>query len=93
MNRDEAPAGLADLAPADAPGPFQSGTIRVPLRGEELVTTKEVIVRSEVVIRKTPTTYREEITDTVRRSRVQVEEPRGGAGEARVVVREDRSPS
>ena len=79
----------ATAAQADALGPFESGTIRVPLRGEEAVVAKEVVVRGEVVIRKTPVTYRQEIQDTVRRLRVEVEENVDAARAPRIVRRED----
>ena len=63
------PATEADLA-----GAFQEGTIRVPVRGEEAVARKETVVTGEVVIDKTRTTETEQITDTVRRERVEVDE-------------------
>ncbi len=53
---------------------FQEGTIRVPVRGEEAVVSKEAVVTGEVVIEKERTTAREQITDTVRRERVEVDE-------------------
>ena len=53
---------------------FQEGTIRVPVRGEEAVVSKQAVVTGEVVIAKERTTEREQITDTVRRERVEVDE-------------------
>jgi len=53
---------------------FQEGTIRVPVRGEEAVVSKQAYVTGEVVIEKEATTERQTITDTVRKERVQVEE-------------------
>ena len=53
---------------------FQEGTIRVPVRGEEAVVSKQAVVTGEVVIEKERTTEREQITDTVRRERVEVDE-------------------
>ena len=53
---------------------FQEGTIRVPVRGEEALVSKEAVVTGEVVIEKERTTAREQITDTVRRERVEVDE-------------------
>ena len=53
---------------------FQEGTIRVPVRGEEAVVSKEAVVTGEVVVEKERTVEREQITDTVRRERVEVDE-------------------
>jgi len=53
---------------------FQEGTIRVPVRGEEAVVSKQAVVTGEVVIEKERTTEREQITDTIRRERVEVDE-------------------
>ena len=63
------PASEADLKDA-----FQEGTIRVPVRGEEAVARKEAVVTGEVVIDKTKTTRTEQVADTVRRERVEVDE-------------------
>jgi uncharacterized protein (TIGR02271 family) len=59
---------------AEAAGAFQEGTIRVPVRGEEAVARKETVVTGEVVIDKTRTTETEQVTDTVRREHVEVDE-------------------
>jgi uncharacterized protein (TIGR02271 family) len=59
---------------ADLKGAFQEGTIRVPVRGEEAVARKETVVTGEVVIDKTRTTETEQVTDTVRREHVEVDE-------------------
>ena len=53
---------------------FEEGTIRVPIRGEEAIVHKEAVVTGEVVINKERTIEREEITDTVRRQHVEVDE-------------------
>ncbi len=53
---------------------FQEGTIRVPVRGEEAVVSKEAVVTGEVVIGKERTTERQTVSDTVRRERVEVDE-------------------
>jgi len=58
----------------DLKGAFEEGTIRVPVRGEEAVAHKETVVTGEVVIDKTRSTETEQITDTVRREQVQVDE-------------------
>jgi uncharacterized protein (TIGR02271 family) len=55
-------------------GAFQEGTIRVPVRGEEAVARKETVVTGEVVVEKTRTTETQEIAETVRRERVEVDE-------------------
>ena len=63
------PASEADLS-----GAFQEGTVRVPVRGEEAVARKEAVVTGEVVIDKQRTTETQQITDTLRKERVEVDE-------------------
>ena len=75
------PATEADLA-----GAFQEGTLRVPVRGEEAVARKETVVTGEVVIDKTRTTETQQVTDTVRRERVEVDE---NYDKARAAYRQD----
>jgi uncharacterized protein (TIGR02271 family) len=58
----------------DLKGAFEEGTIRVPVRGEQAVAHKETVVTGEVVIDKTRTTETEQITDTVRREHIEVDE-------------------
>jgi len=53
---------------------FTEGTIRVPVRGEEAVVAKEAVVTGEVVIEKERTTEESQVSDTVRKQRVDVEE-------------------
>lgn len=53
---------------------FEEGTIRVPVRGEEAIVTKEAVVTGEVVINKEQTVERQEVSDTVRRQEVEVDE-------------------
>ena len=53
---------------------FEEGTVRVPVRGEEAVVTKEAVVTGEVVIEKGRTTEQEQIADVVRRERVEVDD-------------------
>jgi len=53
---------------------FQEGTIRVPVRGEEAVVAKETVVTGEVVIDKTRTSEQREVSGTVRKQHVDVEE-------------------
>jgi len=62
------------VSQADAAGAFQEGTIRVPVRGEEAVVTKEAVVTGEVVINKERTTERQQVTDTVRKEVIHVDE-------------------
>jgi uncharacterized protein (TIGR02271 family) len=53
---------------------FEEGTIRVPVRGEEAVVAKQAVVTGEVVIDKERTTEQHQVSDTVRKQRVDVEE-------------------
>ena len=53
---------------------FQEGTIRVPVRGEVAEVNKEAVVTGEVVVGKERTTERQDVTDTVRRERVEVDQ-------------------
>jgi len=53
---------------------FQEGTIRVPVRGEEAVVAKEAVVTGEVVIDKTRTAEQQQVSDTVRKQRVDIDE-------------------
>jgi uncharacterized protein (TIGR02271 family) len=59
--------GAADMA-------FQETTIRVPVRGEEAVVDKQAVVTGEVVVTKEQTTERQEIKDTVRKERVDIDD-------------------
>ncbi len=62
------------ISPDEAERLFAEGTIRVPVRGEEAVVSKEAVVTGEVVIGKEQTVERQEIRDTVRRMEVEVDE-------------------
>jgi len=53
---------------------FQEGTIRVPVRGEEAVVSKQAVVTGEVAINKTVTSEQQTVSDTVRRENVQVDD-------------------
>ena len=53
---------------------FREGTIRVPVRGEEAVVAKEAVVTGEVVIDKERTSEQRQVSDTVRKQRVDVDE-------------------
>ncbi|HET7769440.1 MAG TPA: YsnF/AvaK domain-containing protein [Chloroflexota bacterium] len=61
------------LAEADSIRAFEEGTIRIPIRGEEVVVRKEAVVTGEVVINKERTMERQEITETVRKQHVEVD--------------------
>jgi uncharacterized protein (TIGR02271 family) len=62
------------VAVGEMAGAFEEGTIRVPVRGEEAVVTKEAVVTGEVVINKERTTERQQVTDTVRKEVIHVDE-------------------
>jgi uncharacterized protein (TIGR02271 family) len=53
---------------------FNEGTLRVPVRGEEAVVAKEAIVTGEVVVDKARTTEQRQVSDTVRKEHVDVDE-------------------
>ncbi|MDP8924304.1 MAG: YsnF/AvaK domain-containing protein, partial [Chloroflexota bacterium] len=57
--------------------PFEEGTIRVPVRGEEAVAQKQAVVTGEVVIDRERTTECQNVTDTVRREVAGVEHDEG----------------
>jgi uncharacterized protein (TIGR02271 family) len=60
--------------------PFQERTIEVEERGEEAVVSKEARVTEEVVVRKEAETRTETISDTVRKTEVDVEDERNVRG-------------
>jgi len=60
--------------------PFQERTIEVEERGEEAVVSKEARVVEEVVVRKEAETRTETISDTVRKTEVDVEDERNVRG-------------
>lgn len=62
------------VSAADAEHLFEGGTIRVPVRGEEAVVTKEAVVTGEVVVNKTERTERQEVVETIRKEQVEVDE-------------------
>jgi uncharacterized protein (TIGR02271 family) len=62
------------LTAAEADAAFQEGTIRVPVRGEEAYVTKEAVVTGEVVVSKEQHVERQQVTDTVRKQRVEIDE-------------------
>jgi uncharacterized protein (TIGR02271 family) len=70
--------------------PFQERTIEVEERGEEAVVSKEARVVEEVVVRKEAEQRTETISDTVRRTEVDVEDERS-AGASRTGTT-DRNP-
>ena len=56
--------------------PFQERTIEVEERGEEAVVSKEARVVEEVVVRKEAETHTKTVSDTVRKTEVDVEDER-----------------
>jgi uncharacterized protein (TIGR02271 family) len=62
------------VAAGEMAGAFEEGTIRVPVRGEEAVVSKEAVVTGEVVVDRDVKTERQTISDTVRKERVDVDE-------------------
>ncbi len=62
------------VAAGEMAGAFEEGTIRVPVRGEEAVVSKEAMVTGEVVVDRDMKTERQTISDTVRKERVDVDE-------------------
>jgi uncharacterized protein (TIGR02271 family) len=60
---------------AEAAQAFQESTLRIPVRAEEAVANKEAVVTGEVVVNKTQNTERRDVTDTVRKERVEVDQP------------------
>ncbi|WP_322883898.1 YsnF/AvaK domain-containing protein [Microvirga lotononidis] len=71
------PVSGATQAGAIAGDPFQERTIEVEERGEEAVVSKEARVVEEVVVRKQADQRTETISDTVRKTEVDVEDERG----------------
>ena len=71
VRQEVVPARPATDAADDA---FEEGTVRVPVRGEEAVARKETVVTGEVVIDKARTTQTQEVAETVRRERVEVDQ-------------------
>ena len=55
---------------------FQERTIEVEERGEEAVVSKEARVTEEVVVRKEAEQHTETVSDTVRKTEVDVEDER-----------------
>ena len=62
------------VAAGDLDNAFEEGTIRVPVRGEDAVVSKEAVVTGEVVVGREVKTERQTISDTVRKERVDVDE-------------------
>jgi uncharacterized protein (TIGR02271 family) len=70
--------------------PFQERTIEVEERGEEAVVSKEARVVEEVVVRKEADQRTETISDTVRKTEVDVEDDRSIRGTGTTGVPGDR---
>ena len=63
------------MSPGDLPpDTFREGTIRVPVRGEEVFAEKEAVVTGEVVVNREQRTERQTVSDTIRKTRVDVDE-------------------
>jgi uncharacterized protein (TIGR02271 family) len=77
---DERPAGRADTATA-----FREGTVRVPVHAEEAVARKEAVVTGEVVVEKERTTEHREVTGTIRKTHVDVDQQPQDTGRTRDV--------
>ena len=65
---------VVDREATDTSGAFQEGTISVPVREEEVEVSKTARVAEELEIDKTTTQGTEQVTDTVRKERVNVED-------------------
>jgi len=61
------------IAPGERVEAFKDETISVPVRGEEARVTKEAVVTGEVVVDKERHTEREQVSDTVRKTHVEVD--------------------
>ncbi|HEY8597852.1 MAG TPA: DUF2382 domain-containing protein [Thermomicrobiales bacterium] len=77
LRRDE--VNVREVDTADRPlrageDAFEEGTIRVQLRGEEAVVAKEAVVTGEVVINKETIAQEQQVSGTVRRQHVDVEQ-------------------
>jgi stress response protein YsnF len=57
--------------------PFQERTIEVEERDEEAVVSKDARVKEELVVRKDVEERTETVSDTVRRTEVDIEDERG----------------
>jgi len=64
---------IADRRATGGEDLFKEETIRVPVRGEEAVVVKEAFVTGEVVIEKDAVSEQRQVTDTVRKQRVDVD--------------------
>ena len=61
------------IAPGEKVEAFKDETIRVPVRGEEATVTKQAVVTGEVVVDKDRRTETEQVSDTVRKTHVEVD--------------------
>lgn len=60
--------------PATGKDLFQEETIRVPVRGEEAVVKKEAVVTGEVVVDKQTVAKEHQVTETLRKQRVEIDD-------------------
>jgi uncharacterized protein (TIGR02271 family) len=70
----------ADRTLGDADQAFQERTIEAEEHGEEAVVSKEARVKEEVIVRKEAEQRTETVSDTVRETKVEVEDERGDKG-------------
>jgi uncharacterized protein (TIGR02271 family) len=74
-------AGLDRVPAADTDSgrieELEDGSVSIPIFEEQLVVTKELVVRERVIVRKATTTVSEEVTADLRRERVEVEADAG----------------
>jgi uncharacterized protein (TIGR02271 family) len=73
-----------DRATTGSEGIFQDRTIEVEERGEEAVVSKEARVREELVINKEVENRSETVSDTVRRTEVEIDDERTGTDTDRI---------
>ena len=71
------------IAPGEKVEAFRDETIRVPVRGEEATVTKQAVVTGEVVVDKDRHAEREQVSDTVRKTHVEVDKSTTDTRDAR----------
>ncbi len=98
LRRDEVNVREVDVADRplrEGEDAFSEGTIRVEVRGEEAVVAKETVVTGEVVVNKETTTEERQVSGTVRKQHVDVDqayqEARSGFEQAHTAGRSGRA--
>ncbi len=76
LRREEVRVEERDISdrPVNPNEAFREETLEIPLRGEEAVVQKEAVVTGEVVIGKEQTVEQQQVTETVRRQQVELDE-------------------